>query len=203
LQKKFHPDAFIGISDEEVVQVIRELSARINEAYNVLSNEKSRAEYISLLSSRFKGDARKMERTRDAEVKHQMGMVMLKKKDFQKAREYFNFAIQSDPECGEYKASMAWAIFADPKTERSEANSKAYALLLEALKSSPSASTHYYAGQVLKARDQLDEALFHFMRAVKLDPKHAEAQREVRLLSSRKTKDGNTAAGLLNKIFKR
>jgi hypothetical protein len=76
-------------------------------------------------------------------------------------------------------------------------------LLLEALKASPSASTHYYAGQVLKARDQNDEALFHFMRAVKLDSKHAEAQREVRLLSARKGKDSNTASGILNKIFKR
>lgn len=202
LQKRFHPDAFIGITDEEVLQIVRELSARMNEAYSTLTNEKTRAEYISLLGGRFKGDARKQDRSRDADVKHQMGLVMLKKREYQKARELFNLAMQFDPEQGEYKASMAWAIFADPKTERGEANAKAYALLLEALRTHPTSMVHYYQGQVLKARNQNDEALYHFKRSTELDPKNAEAAREFRLISSRKGKS-KEPGGLLDKIFKR
>lgn len=203
MQKRFHPDAFIGVTDEDLLQVVRELSARMNEAYSTLTNEKTRAEYIALLGGRFKGDARKQDRSRDADVKHQMGLVMLKKREYQKARELFNVAMQFDPEQGEYKASMAWAIFADPKTERGEANAKAYALLLDALRTHPTAMVHYYQGQVLKARNQNDEALYHFKRANELDPKNPEAAREFRLMSSRKGKSKESSGGLLDKIFKR
>jgi curved DNA-binding protein CbpA len=203
LQKRFHPDTFQG-ADDELLETAREISARMNEAYQTLTNDKTRAEYLEMWhDSRIKGDSRKAATVRDAEMKHQMGLVMLKKRDYLKAREYFNFAMTGDPSAGEYKASMAWAIFADPKVERSEASTKAYALILEALKDKPTATTHYYAGQILKSRDQVDEALYHFSRAQKLDPKNADAVREVRLLSGRKNKGRGESASLLDKLFKR
>lgn len=202
IQKRFHPDTFQG-ADDALLETAREVSARMNEAYQTLTNDKARAEYLALLGDdRIKGDSRKAATVRDAEVKHQMGLVMLKKRDYLKAREYFNFAMTGDPSAGEYKASMAWALFADPKVERSEASTKAYALILEALKDKPTSTTHYYAGQILKSRDQVEEALYHFTRAQKLDPKNADAVREVRLLSSRKNKD-KEGGSLLDKLFKR
>lgn len=207
LAKRFHPDAAGASFPEDVIRMIRDISARLNEAHQVLSGEKSRAEYVALLADdRIKGDARKADRIRDAEVKHQMGHVMMKKREYQKAREYFNFAVQSDPASGEYKASLAWSMFADSKYDREEALTRGYSLILEALETkSSSATTHYYAGQILKAKQQPKDALFHFQRAVELDPKHADAAREVRLMELRNAKEqeAKESSNPLRKLFKR
>lgn len=203
--KRYHPDAFSSKLDEESAQVVREVSARVNEAWNVLGNEKSRAEYIALLNDeRIKGDARKKDKLRDAEVKHQMAVVMLRKRDYQKAREYFAYAMETDPENPEYKASMAWAMFADPKFDRAEAMTKAHELLTDALKAKrPSPSTFYYMGQVLKAKNQNEAALENFKKAAALDPKHTDAAREVRLLEMRARDPEKAEGGGLSKLFKR
>jgi curved DNA-binding protein CbpA len=205
--KRYHPDAFTIPLAEDDQRVVRELSARVNEAYQVLSNDKSRVEYDRLLSDeRIKGDARKAERIRDAEVKHQMGVVMMRKKDFQKAREYFNFAVESDPDRGEYKASLAWAMYTDAKFDREQALSKGLVLLKEALKQQDNQpSAHYYLAQMLKTKGNTTDALFHFKRALHYDPKHLDAQREVRLMEMRSSKSDadDTTAGAISKLFKR
>jgi curved DNA-binding protein CbpA len=208
LAKKYHPDAFTEGLSEEAAQFVREVAARVNEAHQVLSNDKSRAEYLALMKDdRIKGDARKADKIRDAEVKHQMGVVMLRKKDYQKAREYFNYAIENDSSKGEYKVSMACALFADPKHDREQAISKAHELLLEALKQKDAgANGHYYMGQVLKAKDQPKEALNHFKRALALDSRHTDAQREIRLMEMRGKGDDGDEKGIgagLSKLFKR
>jgi curved DNA-binding protein CbpA len=207
LAKKYHPDAFSKELTEDDARMIRELAAKVNEAFATLSNEKTRVEYMRMLADeRIKGDSRRAERVRDAEVKHQMGLVMLKKRDYQKAREYFTYAHQADADHAEYKASLAWAMMADPKFDRKEAKEKAKNLLDQALQAPrPSANVHFYMAQLLKADDQMDEALLHFRRAVKLDPKHSEAAREARLLEMRKekTKSSEDTKNPLSKLFKR
>lgn len=204
LQKKFHPDSFAGVLSEEMEVTVSEISARMNEAYQTLSNEESRAAYMALLSDdRIKGDSRKAELIRDAEVKHQMGQVMIRKRDYQKAREYFHFAMESDPGKAEYKAAFAWAMFADPKFDREQALSKGYELLREALKQPrPGASVHYYMGRLLKEKGRIEEALTHFQEALESDPKHADALREVRLLELRANKEESDKS-MLSKFFKR
>ena len=177
-----------------------------DDAYQTLTNEKSRAEYVVLLAdSRFKGDARKAERAKEADTKAKMGLVMLKKKEYPKARDFFRIAMEMDPASGEHKAHFAWSLFSDPKAEREDATQRAYGLLLEALKLSPrSAMIHFYTGQVLKQQDRLSEALHHFRATLQLDPKHQDATREVRLIEMRSTKKkGEEKKGPLSKLFKR
>lgn len=190
LAKKFHPDAFPPTTHEDLAMKVREISAKLNEAYNTLSNDVSRAQYLKLWADeRIKGDAKKAERIRDASTKFKMAQVHLKKREYQKARELFKYSVDNDPSNGEHRAYLAWAIYADPSVDRSEAIPKAYALLLEALKSSEkNAQIHFYAGQVLKAQDKYREALHHFREAVALDKRHTDAEREVRLLESREKK---------------
>lgn len=209
LAKKFHPDALSPDVDEKTAHMARELSAAMNEAYQTLSNDESRAKYLALLSDeRVKGDARKAERIRDAEVKHQMGMVMLKKKDYQTAREYLNFAAEGDPQNALYRANFAWSIFADSKFNRDQAYTKAHDLLTEALELSKDvlAIAHFYMGQVLKSKGNVGDAAEHFRKAFKLDPKNTDAEREIRLMEKRATKSGDEGSGRLGglgKLFKR
>jgi curved DNA-binding protein CbpA len=206
--KRYHPDAFPAHFPEEVQRMAREVSAKLNEAYQTLTSEKGRAEYLALLDDgRFKGDARKAERAREAETKARMGMVMLKKKDFRKAREYLRFAMDLDPDNGEHRGAFAWAMFADPTFDREDAMRRSPELLREAIKRSPkSAQLHVWLGEVLKASDRPKEALEHFRTALKLDPKQVEAGREVRLLDGRakKEQDGpRFSLAALTRLFKR
>ncbi len=208
LAKKFHPDAFPSELPDDVKTMTREVSAFLNEAYNTISDDKRRAEYSALLADdRIKGDARKAELIRDAETKSKMGAVMLKKRDFQKAREFFKFAVEADPSSGTYKANLAWAMFSDPDFDKEKALAKGYELIVDALGTkSLDAQSHYIVGQILKARGNAKEAEHHFREAIRLDRKHADAQRELRLIDMRadkKAKRDDKGKSAFSKLFKR
>jgi curved DNA-binding protein CbpA len=208
LAKKYHPDSIGNDAPEDLKTMTRELSALVNDAYETLSDEKRRAEYLFLLADdRIKGDSRKAELIRDAETKFKMGTVMLKKKDYQKAREFFKYAAEGDPTTAMYKSSLAWAMFSDPEFDKEKALDKGYALILEALGSKTvDAQTHFVAAQIAKARGDMKEAEHQFRQAVKLDKNHADAQRELRLIDMRSDKkrgDSKSKGGALSKLFKR
>lgn len=207
LVKQYHPDAFPHDAPETSKVKAREVCAALNDAYQTLTDDEARAHYIALLADdRIKGDARKAELIREAEMKSQMGVVMLKKREYQKAREFFKFAMEADDSSGAYRAFFAWAMFGDPKFDRKEALEKAYPLLLEALKRAPNdVNVHYYLAQVLKAKDKPTEAMHHFKEALRADPQHTDAVRELRLLKLRKDKEkaGGKERSALSKLFKR
>ncbi|MCB9646527.1 MAG: J domain-containing protein [Deltaproteobacteria bacterium] len=210
LAKKYHPDAFPSEVAAEVATKAREITARLNEAYQTLTNDEKKKEYMRLLADkRIRGDVKKVEKVRDAETKAQMGTVMLRKKEFRQAREFFKSAMELDPETAEYKAHYAWAIYVNPATDRDKAVQEALPILKEALaQEGKSAAIHFYVGQIQKSLGNEKDALFHFRAAVSLDPKHGEALREVRLLDLRdqKKKDdpkGSGKNGLVSRLFKR
>lgn len=206
LAKKFHPDAFPSDLPEEIKTLAREVTAQINEAYQTLSDEKRRAEYVALLADdRIKGDARKAELIRDAETKAQMGVVMMRKREYQKAREFFKFAMEADKTSAVYKTHFVWAMFADAAFDRDKAVTEGYELILEALRAKDvNAQTHFVAGQLLKAQERMKEAEHHFKIAVRMDKKHADAKRELRLLQMRAQKAGDQEKkSAFSKLFKR
>ncbi len=206
IAKKFHPDAFPSGAPPESQEKAREISARANEAYQTLSNPSRRAEYLTLLSDhRIRGDSKRAEKVRDAEVKAKMADVLVKKREFGKARELLKLCVNNDPATPEYKATLAWAWFADPGVDRTEAQRMAQPLLQEALQSKPSADAHYYMGQLLKEQEKVREATFHFKRATELDRKHREAARELRLITMRdkKAREDKEKPTGWSKIFKK
>ncbi len=209
LAKKYHPDAFPNDVEDEVAVKARELTAALNEAYQTLSNDEKRSHYMVLLSDvRIKGDMKRVEKVREAEMKAKMGGVMLKKRDYVKARELFKRAIELDPETGDYKAHYAWSVFADPKSDRNTAVQEALPLVKQALaKQADSPTVHFYMAQLLKAQGNDKDALHHFKQTLRYDRKHTEAQREVRLLELRQDKQkqdqDNSGGGRLSRLFKR
>jgi len=210
LAKKFHPDALPSDIAPDVAAKAREISAAINEAYQTLSNEEKRAHYMVLLADhRIRGDLRKVEKVRDAEMKAKMGAVMLRKKDYKGARDLFRFAMEMDPETALYKAHYAWSVFADPKNDRTKALDEAYPLVKEALaQNKDDAAIHYYMGQLSKAMAKDKEALSHFKQVLRLDRNHADAKREVRLIEMRESKRKDTGSkgpksNPLSRLFKK
>jgi curved DNA-binding protein CbpA len=209
LAKRYHPDSLPKTVGDDVAQMARDVAARINEAYTTLSNDRSRAEYEALLADRrIQGDARRAELVRDAEVKAQMGVVMLRKRNFAKAREYFRYATEADPVTPLYKAQLAYAMHADARFDRKEAFEKGYPLLLDALKAlgDKNGQVHYWMGLMLKDQDRLKEALAHFKKAHRIDKNDTDAGREVRLVEGRLAKladEAKKGTGSLSRFFKR
>lgn len=206
---RFHPDKLPNTIPEDVRKLAGELTARINEASTALSGDEARRKYLELLNDeRIRGDIRRAELVKDAETKAQMGVVMLRKRDFQQARELFRYCVDADPVTAIYKAHLAFAMHADRNFDREEAFEKGYALLLEALKAAGDrdATVHYYTGLLLKERERLKEALHHFKAAAQIDPKNVDMKREVRLLQGRLEKDKEDAkqkTGGLSRFLKR
>lgn len=204
LAKRFHPDAFPADLPEDLKSRGREISARINEAYQTLSKRDKRAEYLTLLrDDRIKGDLRQAERVREAEVKAQMATVYLNKRDYKNAREYFRLASEYDPSSGQYLAQYAWAHLIDKEQPRAAALEKSVALLEEALDRDPNlAEAHYFLSRAYTELGRSDEIEHHLKRTVELNPKHTEAKRELRLIQQRRgpTTEKKSA---LSRLFKR
>jgi curved DNA-binding protein CbpA len=208
LAKTYHPDALgAGVSEEQSARA-RAVAARINEAHQTLANERSRAKYVAMLADdRIKGDARKADQVRDAELKSKMGVVMLRKRNFAEARRLFKEAMTKDEVTVLYKAQFAHAMHADAHFNRQEAFEKGYPLILEALKSlgDSHADVNLWAGQLLKEQDRFKEALHYFKQAALLDKNNTEAKTEARLLDSRLKREAQAKkdSGGLSKFFKR
>lgn len=63
LAKKYHPDKYANVSFEKQNEV-KEIFAQINEAYQILSNEKSRKEYdLTLLKNKKESSSQKSKST--------------------------------------------------------------------------------------------------------------------------------------------
>ena len=205
LLAKFHPDALPAEIDREgdVAAKAREISARINEAYNVLGNDELRSEYLTMLQDeRVKGDYRKLEKIRDAEMKCKMGVVHLNKKEHKRAIEYFKIAHENDPSCGLYQAYLAWATYENPSANREVMRSKTYDMLQEALKKDDKdPQIHLFMARILKALGRSEDALHHFKRVLRASPYHGEANSEVRHLNRRIEKDEKSKNSGLGRFF--
>lgn len=199
LAKKYHPDAFPTEVEEKVATKAREISAALNEAYQTLTNEERRAEYVRLLADdRIKGDVRKAERIREAEMNAKKGAVVLRKRDYKQARDFYRLAMELDPDTPDHKARYAWAVFADPTQDRKKALEEALPLVQAALTAKKEDPTlHYYMAQLEKARGNEKVATKHFRVVLKLDRNHADARRELRLLEMRDSKKSSDKKGSL------
>ena len=189
LHKKYHTDALPSEIDRSgpVAVKAEEIAARLNQAWEILSNDEKREEYVMMLhDKRIQGDYRKAEKIRDAEMKSKMGVVHLNKREYGKAREMFRIAHENDPSSGLYQAHLAWSLFKDPKKTSPHVIEDVHKSLLDALdKDREQPLIHLYIGHVLKAKNKPRDALTHFKNVLKYSPRHPEANTEVRYLQKR------------------
>lgn len=200
MTKRFHPDTYRD-APEEVLGMAKEITARLAEANRTLADPEKRANYLTLLADkRILGDARRAELIRDAEVKVNMALVHLKKRNYEDARALLVPAVERDPDNKLYRAHLGWSMFADPNFDREKALGEGLPMLQEAVVADPdNATVHFYLGRVYKQTGNMERALTHFKRASKLDPKFTDAVREANLLARRRGKaqsDANERKGL-------
>jgi len=178
IARQFHPDRFSSPLLADLSDTVRDFFTAVNEAYEVLSDERKRNEYLSQV----KGGSQNPARAESARVDFQKGEACVRTRDFARARGFLESAIRADPR-PEYQAALAWTFVADPA---SKDLARARACLAEAVKDLKCDRAQYVAGIVAREEGSEVEAERHFRAAVAANPRHADALRELKLIEGRR-----------------
>jgi tetratricopeptide (TPR) repeat protein len=176
LARMFHPDRFASPALADLHGVVKDFFAAMNEAYDVLSDDRKRADYLNRRKAASKVQAE------SARVDAQKGEACLRTRDFQHARGFLEAAIRADPR-PEYQAALAWAYVADPSCKDRE---RARALVATAMRDRACDRAFYVAGIIARDEGDAPRAERHFRAAAEANPRNAEALRELRLLEARR-----------------
>jgi curved DNA-binding protein CbpA len=171
LAKQFHPDRFVASSLSDLAPMVKDLFMSINEAYEVLVDDKRRAEYLSRLNA--KGPMG--EAGAAAQLDFKKGEACVKVHDFARARGFLEAAVRADPH-PEYQATLAWALALDPAAPDW---ARAKDLLEIALRDRGCDRALYVAGIIARTEGDEVRAEALFRRAAQVNPGNIDAAREV------------------------
>ena len=134
----------------------------------------------------------------NAELQFQKGKIALSRKDYKSAREAFEWTVKLNPDEGEYKTYLGWTIFNLSPKDAAEVK-KAKELIQDGIAANPKQDrAYYFLGVIHRVNGKLEEAEAAFNKAVQKNPNLSEAQSELRLIQTRKQKEGK---GFFKKIF--
>jgi tetratricopeptide (TPR) repeat protein len=193
LAKTFHPDRL----PPTLVHLAPKMSAvfeSIREAYDVLLDDEKRKVYLASLErpqapAQSPGSASGPVSSDQAAAfgpneLFKRGELLLKKRDFAGAEECYQKAHQMEPKAV-YLAAQGWCIFMDPA--RKADAPRARSLMQEALKlDSRNDRALYQLGVMSRVEGDMPRAERYFREAISANPKHLEANQELRLIEMRK-----------------
>jgi hypothetical protein len=182
LAKDFHPDTVPPGAPEALSKAKADVFARIGDAHRTLSDENLKKEYIAELDAGGAGEKIDISKLLAAEELFQKGKLLVQARKFPEAVKMFDEAIASNAEEPEFSAWRGYArffTFPDKKLGQVEAMKD----ITNCLKRNPNiVAAHFFQGMMAKLLGDLQAAKKHFTQTVKLDPKHIDAQRELRLM---------------------
>jgi tetratricopeptide (TPR) repeat protein len=179
LAKQLHPDRFLSPALADIAAGVKDLFAAFNEAYETLSDDRRRGDYLARSA---KGGRTGPVQVEAASHEFQKGEACLRTRDFPRARSFYEAAIRAHP-LPEYQAALAWALCFDPKAPD---RSRGKQLLAAALRDPTCDRAAYTAAMVARDEGDEDAAERMFRIALKANPRHVEAEREVRLIEARR-----------------
>jgi len=178
LARRFHPDRFASPALADMKETVGEFFTAVNEAYEVLTDDRKRADYLATAQP----GAQKASHGDTATVDFQKAEACLRTRDYARGRAFLEAAIRADPRA-EYKATLAWAFLTDPAGKNL---ARARVLVAEAWKDERCERARYVAGLLAREEGHDAEAERAFRAALAINPGHAEAQRELRALEARR-----------------
>ncbi|MBN1205511.1 MAG: DnaJ domain-containing protein [Myxococcaceae bacterium] len=195
LAKVFHPDR-LPPSVPHLAPKITSVFEAIREAYEILYDDAKRAAYVEALkkaaapkppaapSAPGVSPAGRGNSASNPVDLFKMGEVFFRKRDFTAAIDHLERAYALDPK-PVYLATLAWALYMDP--QRKAEIPKAKQMMADAVKADPGCDrAHYQLGVIARVEGDNDRAERHFREAVRANPKHLEANQELRLIEMRK-----------------
>jgi curved DNA-binding protein CbpA len=184
LAKKWHPDR-LGPDMAEVRDLATKVFARMSEAHQVLADASRRKEYDDLRKAGAgrADEQEQVQRVVRAATAFQKAEVLLKRNNFVAALEEARRALELDPSQADYIALLAWV-------ESTQLNANLDELLArvdKAQRMEPNNTRiRWYRGSLLKRLGKNGKAMGDFRFIVENDPRHLDAQREIRLYDMRK-----------------
>ncbi len=180
LARRFHPDTAPPNSSQAFIKARSDLLALIGDAYRTLSNSASRATYTSEFESGASGAKVDVAVLLRAEEQFKKGCILIKVRKWQEALGMFQEACTASPDQGEYFGWLSYAKWMSSSDPQSGA-SQAVRDFTRAIALAPAvAQLHYFLGSAQKNLGDRRSALEAFEKCLALDPRHIDAQRELR-----------------------
>lgn len=206
LARRWHPDRIPPELDAVRDQAIRVFS-RMSEAHAVLTDPQRRAEYNRLIKE---GGATEEEQAQVSAVLQaahafQRAEVLVKRQKFDEAEAEAQSAAELDPEQVEYAALHTWL------RSRKLTTPEELAPLIKELDAAIAKAREHLKLRLFRARllqkaGRDEQAMRDYRFVVDKDPRHTEAQRELRLFRMRRGGPSSrppAETGLFGKLFKR
>lgn len=215
LARDYHPDRIAGSrlgGDTEVLAAVDLLFRRLGDANKAIGTAEARARYdrevaISESSSSVPAASADAKRRRPVEARtaYAMAETFFKRKEFKQAEVHYRQAVAFDPEEPMLQVALAWCLFLNPELPEETRIGEARKRLEDLSKKTKNGDASYKLGRVLREAGEEAAAARCFEQAVRLSPGHIDAQREMRLIESRREKEskGQGDKGLLGKLFKK
>lgn len=192
LAKRWHPDR-LAAEHEDLRDVAMKIFARIGEANQTLSDPERRKQYDELVKQG-EGAAEEQEQVQRllrATTNFQKAQVLLRRNNLPGAEEAARAALADAPEEADHIALVAWL-------EATKAGADLDALLRELNRAAKleeaNLRVRWYRGQVLKRMGRERQAIEDFRLIVERDPRHVDAQREIRLFEMQRGKRSSSDA---------
>jgi curved DNA-binding protein CbpA len=193
LARQLHPDrlASLGIADEG--RHAQRLFARINNAFAILGDSKRRAEYVSILSRGGEEAVRAEQAHAEAlalailaaEEEFHRGELALRRDQIPEAIACFLRAIELHEDEPDFHVYLAWARFCASPNKK-QAFAEVRPVLDHVRSESPRTfSAPFFLGRIERILGNDREALGHLKTALKLNPSHADAAAELRMVEQR------------------
>jgi len=190
LAKKWHPDR-LGPDLADVRVLATKVFARMSEAHQILSDAARRKEYDELRKDGA-GSAEEQEqvqRVLRAATAFQKAEVLMKRNNAAAALEEARKAVELDPNQADYMALLAWL----ESTPLNSNLDEILARIEKAQRLEPNNTRiRWYRGSILKRMGKNGKAVGDFRFIVENDPRHLDAQREIRLYEMRKAEQRRT-----------
>ncbi len=204
LAKKYHPDRYVSQFSDEEMRRLREVSSRLNLAFNELRDPDRHKQYVLKITQPERYEKQqKANRVMEAMMQYEKGKVLFNKQNFSEALKCFEWAVELHPTEAEYHYMVGQACL-----RASEGVKPDYERILAALEKATelqpqTAKYHFGLGSYWKLRGETKRAMRYFKNVRELEPKHHEANREIRLYLDRKRKaeEKDSASGKLKKLF--
>jgi curved DNA-binding protein CbpA len=187
LAKRWHPDR-LGPEYADIRDLATKIFARMSEAHQVLSDPERRKQYDVLVKTG-EGAAEEQEqvhRILRAAMNFQKAQVFLRRNNMAGAEEAARAALADAPDQADHIAMVAWIEASKPNADQ-EAPLKE---LHRAARLEPAnLRVRWFRGQVLKRMGKVRPALEDFRFIVENDPRHVDAQREIRLFEMKRAQN--------------
>lgn len=201
--KRWHTDRFAGIPMGEYAKYADELFHVVDEAQKTLCDPQKRSEYDFVLDRRSKGLPTDVGVILEAEAMFKRAQGMVRRGDAKLAEPLLRQAVELNKGEAEFWIYYGYAIYA---ARGKEAVVEARAKIKQGLEMKAQSDVAYeFLGKIARTENELDVARRHLDKALELNPKNAEAERELRFVTMRtsRAKQGGSGGGLLSKLFKK